>query len=236
MDNSPIGIEALVCKDIASRQAVGIKKYGVTLDKAPMTRREIMVHQYQEVLDLAIYLKTQIERDSHSELNMLPYEGHTVRPANKLDLQWVRAHGEPYYTSKASSRVFYVIRDSDLGTMSLFRVVDARETRIARHMVGEYQVLQREAQADWNSLDELSLPELPDCGFIRKPPLQWEQEDMVTYSAKAGNSSRYRICLTSRSSDENELFVVRNGKTSLLTAGTQKWLQDFAQTDWNAQP
>lgn len=36
----PTGIEAIVCADIAKRQALGIKKYGTTVADNPLSLRE----------------------------------------------------------------------------------------------------------------------------------------------------------------------------------------------------
>lgn len=54
------GIESLVCEDIAKRQAVGFKKYGRTL--ADAKEENMLQHAYEEALDLAIYLKAEIEK------------------------------------------------------------------------------------------------------------------------------------------------------------------------------
>ena len=51
------GIEKLVCRDIAKRQKLGIKKYGVTVKANPLTHKQWLTHAYQEALDLAIYLR-----------------------------------------------------------------------------------------------------------------------------------------------------------------------------------
>ena len=59
---TPIGIEALVCEDIAERQHMGLKKYGVSLQDNPLTQRERLQHAYEEALDLAIYLKNIMEK------------------------------------------------------------------------------------------------------------------------------------------------------------------------------
>lgn len=66
----PTGIEAMVCKDIASRQAVGIMKYGTTLADNPLVLKEWLEHQYQELLDAALYCKraiVQIETNEESK-------------------------------------------------------------------------------------------------------------------------------------------------------------------------
>lgn len=56
----PIGIEAQVCADIARRQQIGISKYGTTVADNNLTLREWLMHQYEELLDAAIYCKRAI--------------------------------------------------------------------------------------------------------------------------------------------------------------------------------
>lgn len=57
----PTGTEARVCSDIAARQQVGIKKYGVTVEGNPLSLRDWLQHAYEETLDQAVYLKRAIE-------------------------------------------------------------------------------------------------------------------------------------------------------------------------------
>jgi hypothetical protein len=57
----PTGTEARVCADIAKRQALGLKKYGVTVEKNPLKLRAWLNHAYEETLDKAVYLKRAIE-------------------------------------------------------------------------------------------------------------------------------------------------------------------------------
>ncbi len=54
------GIEAMVCKEIARRQQLGIQKYGVTVADNMLAFKEWVRHAKEEALDLAIYL-TKIE-------------------------------------------------------------------------------------------------------------------------------------------------------------------------------
>lgn len=56
----PIGIEALVCEDIARRQQLGIAKYGTTVADNPLELRAWLQHAYEEALDMAIYLRRAI--------------------------------------------------------------------------------------------------------------------------------------------------------------------------------
>ena len=57
----PVGIEAQVCQDIAQRQARGIAKYGTTVADNPLPLRAWLQHQYEELLDAAIYARRAIE-------------------------------------------------------------------------------------------------------------------------------------------------------------------------------
>lgn len=57
----PVGVEARVCSDIAGRQAIGIAKYGKTVDEDPAPFLEWLKHAYNESLDLSVYLKKAIE-------------------------------------------------------------------------------------------------------------------------------------------------------------------------------
>ena len=59
MSMTPTGIEQLVCADIAKRQQVGIKKYGCTVAES---QDDMLQHAYEEALDLAVYLKAEIEK------------------------------------------------------------------------------------------------------------------------------------------------------------------------------
>lgn len=58
-DKPATGVEARVCADIAARQRVGIAKYGCTVEDSP---DDMLRHAYEEALDLAVYLKAEIER------------------------------------------------------------------------------------------------------------------------------------------------------------------------------
>lgn len=53
----PTGIEAIVCKDIANRQQLGINKYNTTVADNNLSLREWLQHAYEESMDLSIYLR-----------------------------------------------------------------------------------------------------------------------------------------------------------------------------------
>jgi hypothetical protein len=57
----PHGTEAKVCTLIAQRQALGVKKYGMTVENNPLTHKEWLQHALEEALDLAVYLQRAIE-------------------------------------------------------------------------------------------------------------------------------------------------------------------------------
>jgi hypothetical protein len=49
-----------VRQDLLSRSQVGIKKYGVTLDRNDLSLKDWLIHAYEECLDQANYLKRAI--------------------------------------------------------------------------------------------------------------------------------------------------------------------------------
>lgn len=49
-----------VRKDLLDRSQIGIKKYGVTLDRKDLSLKDWLQHAYEETLDQANYLKKAI--------------------------------------------------------------------------------------------------------------------------------------------------------------------------------
>ena len=58
---TPTGTEAKVCALIAQRQAMGIAKYGTTVADNPLSLREWLQHQLEELLDAAVYVQRAID-------------------------------------------------------------------------------------------------------------------------------------------------------------------------------
>jgi hypothetical protein len=56
------GTEARVCTAIAARQALGLRKYGTSVQDNPLPLRAWLQHALEEALDLAIYLQRAIEQ------------------------------------------------------------------------------------------------------------------------------------------------------------------------------
>lgn len=79
----PDGIEAQVCADISRRATMGLNKYGVTVAENPASLREWLTHQYEELLDAAIYCKRAI---AEIDAQDVPYIGPDRRACgNDLD-------------------------------------------------------------------------------------------------------------------------------------------------------
>lgn len=64
-----VGTEARVIADIVSRQQLGIRKYGTTVEGNPLSLKQWLVHAYEETLDQAIYLKRASEEIEKTEAN-----------------------------------------------------------------------------------------------------------------------------------------------------------------------
>tara|TARA_R100000654_G_scaffold16624_3_gene34923 strand:+ start:2504 stop:2869 length:366 start_codon:yes stop_codon:yes gene_type:complete len=56
-------IEDEVCAKIQQRAEVGKNKYGVTMETAPLSRLEWLIHAQEEAMDLAVYLQKLIEME-----------------------------------------------------------------------------------------------------------------------------------------------------------------------------
>jgi hypothetical protein len=54
-------IEDLVIDRIRERAALGSKKYGTTMERQDLSRRDWLRHAQEEALDLAIYLERLIQ-------------------------------------------------------------------------------------------------------------------------------------------------------------------------------
>lgn len=67
----PHGIEAMVCTEIAARQAKGIAKYGTTVAGNPLSLRQWLQHQYEELLDAAVYCRRAIAEIDSQEMRDL---------------------------------------------------------------------------------------------------------------------------------------------------------------------
>ena len=60
-------VEDEVCKKIQERALVGKEKYGVTMETAPLTKLESLIHAQEEAMDLIVYLQKLIELEEENE-------------------------------------------------------------------------------------------------------------------------------------------------------------------------
>lgn len=70
------GTEAKVCEDIAKRQELGMNKYGVSVADNQLTLREWLQHQYEELLDAAVYCRRAIEEIDRQSASATSQEVH----------------------------------------------------------------------------------------------------------------------------------------------------------------
>ena len=62
--NDQTSCQDLVIADIEARKALGLKKYGTLLQ--PFNGRSFLQDAYEEVLDLAVYLRGRLEEERQS--------------------------------------------------------------------------------------------------------------------------------------------------------------------------
>jgi hypothetical protein len=55
-------IEDAVCAKIQQRAEVGLKKYGVTLEREDLTELDWLIHAQEEAMDLVNYLEVLIQK------------------------------------------------------------------------------------------------------------------------------------------------------------------------------
>lgn len=83
-----------VSADLLKREAIGIVKYGVELGAAKLSRREHLQHAYEEALNLASYLKAEIEREDKetAPVSWKYFKYETVLPPAEV---WRMAYDGP---------------------------------------------------------------------------------------------------------------------------------------------
>ena len=69
--------------EIKQRRNMGLKKYGVLLKDAPLSRKDLLQHAKEEALDLAEYLQTLIDMEhqawsaSEERIDIITHNGPT---------------------------------------------------------------------------------------------------------------------------------------------------------------
>jgi hypothetical protein len=64
--NDQVSCQDMVIADIETRKALGISKYGTLLQ--PFNGRSFLQDAYEEVLDLAVYLRGKLEEERQSNV------------------------------------------------------------------------------------------------------------------------------------------------------------------------
>lgn len=77
------GTEKRVCEDIERRQQAGMIKYGLTVADNPLTLRAWLQHQYEELLDAAVYCRRAIEeldiQEVKKAMDEIPYKAKEMK-------------------------------------------------------------------------------------------------------------------------------------------------------------
>ena len=63
-----------VMEDLIRRSDLGMKKYGHAIEESP---DDMLQHAYEEALDLAMYLKTEINRKASDNLDKVTFNKYT---------------------------------------------------------------------------------------------------------------------------------------------------------------
>ena len=62
--------EDAVCKKIQDRAEVGLKKYGVSLERTDLSRLDWLIHAQEEAMDLANYLERIIQQEQNQTMEL----------------------------------------------------------------------------------------------------------------------------------------------------------------------
>lgn len=119
------GTEAAVCEDIARRQQIGIKKYGITVAENPLPLVDWLQHAYEEALDKAIYLKRAIEelRREWFPMEDAPKDGTHIRCRMKGGI----IHEDVHYAQDLSGEIQPMFDGWFIPNDSGFREIDQPE-------------------------------------------------------------------------------------------------------------
>jgi hypothetical protein len=75
---TPTTVVDEVISDLRSREAVGLKKYGVPLDRTDLSHRDWLHHAYEEALDFACYLQCAMRRKGGNASEPTPITTETL--------------------------------------------------------------------------------------------------------------------------------------------------------------
>tara|TARA_B110000902_G_C14245033_1_gene563949 strand:+ start:1107 stop:1436 length:330 start_codon:yes stop_codon:yes gene_type:complete len=76
-------VEDSVTNKILARAEVGIKKYGVTMERTDLSSLEWLIHAQEEAMDLAVYLEKLIELERETLLSKKLTDGKQEKKSCK---------------------------------------------------------------------------------------------------------------------------------------------------------
>ena len=128
MDGKPVDVWDAVQRDMRERQQVGLARYGKPV--APDDAEDWLQHQYEELLDAAVYCKAEILRRAGQAPAWTPADDG--EPATE---EWAKALGEwSQYTSSSGVRWYH-------GPADVYLRFDANGCEMGVGCVGETQYL-----------------------------------------------------------------------------------------------
>ena len=86
MNIKPTGTEAKVCDLIAQRQRLGVNKYGTTVAANPLSLRQWLVHQQEELADALVYCTRAIDELDASGAAAKKYDSTNCLGATVFDV------------------------------------------------------------------------------------------------------------------------------------------------------
>ena len=104
-----------MCADIAARQALGVAKYGFTVQDNPLTLQRWLQHAYEECLDQAVYLRRAMQALAEQPAQQEPVAW--LHPANATCVTTdptAYARGIPLYTSPPAQRTWVGLTDEEV--------------------------------------------------------------------------------------------------------------------------
>ena len=110
-------IEDEVCKKIQGRAAVGKEKYGVTMETAPLSKLEWMIHLQEEFMDATVYLQKLIEIEQSPRRDVCWWCGGKLIWQSDFDKEDVLGEGEGMVTymtcTNCNAEVQYMTGDEE---------------------------------------------------------------------------------------------------------------------------
>jgi hypothetical protein len=89
----PATVEGRVIQQIAERRAKGVAKYGVSMERSDLSRKQWLQHALEEALDLAIYLQKCIDHENADRPTLQAGSAEKAVPDEVGQCQPLEIHG-----------------------------------------------------------------------------------------------------------------------------------------------